>query len=112
MPMWRRQRHSTTPVDALVEACENGLDLPAVMAAACSAVSVTLGGVATAAYVLTEDGANLRLVAGEGPDELDAPQPEGPVHTGDRWLIPLISARRTLGCIVTHAPAYADLGSI
>jgi diguanylate cyclase (GGDEF)-like protein len=110
--MWRRKRQTTTPVDALVEACENGLDLPAVMAAACAAVSASLSGAATAAYVLTDDGANLRLVAGEGVDELDPPEPEGPVHIGDRWLIPLISARRTVGCIVTHAPAYADLGPI
>ena len=77
MPMWRRQRSATTPVDALVEACENGLDLPAVMAAACAAVSMTLSGAVAEAYVLTEDGANLRLVSGEGPDELDAPEPEG-----------------------------------
>ena len=34
------------------------------------------------------------------------------MHTGDRWLIPLISARRTLGCIVAHAPAWADLSGI
>jgi diguanylate cyclase (GGDEF)-like protein len=112
MPMWRRHRRSTAPADALVEACENGLDLPAVMAAACSAVSMSLSGAVTEAYVLTEDGTNLRLVAGEGPDELDAPEPDGPVHTGDRWLIPLISARRTVGCLVTHAPAWTDLGSI
>ncbi|HXD70946.1 MAG TPA: GGDEF domain-containing protein, partial [Gaiellales bacterium] len=110
--MWRRQKQSTSPVDALVEACENGLDLPAVMAAVCKAVSESLSGVATAAYVLTDDGANLRLAAGEGADELDPPEPDGPVHIGDRWLVPLISARRTVGCIVTHAPAYADLSDI
>jgi diguanylate cyclase (GGDEF)-like protein len=112
VPMWRRPRHPARPVDALVEACESGLDLPAVMAAVCTAVSESLSGVATAAYVLTDDGANLRLAAGEGADELDAPEPEGPVHIGDRWLVPLISARRTVGCIVTHAPAYADLSGI
>jgi diguanylate cyclase (GGDEF)-like protein len=112
MPMWRRQKQSATPVDALVEACESGLDLPAVMAAVCKAVSESLSGVATAAYVLSADGANLRLAAGEGADELDPPEPEGPVHIGDRWLVPLISARRTVGCIVTHAPAYADLSGI
>jgi diguanylate cyclase (GGDEF)-like protein len=110
--MWRKRPRVTTPVDALVEACENGLDLPAVMAAACAAVSGTLSGAATSGYVLTDDGVNLRLIAGEGDDELDPPAPDGPVHTGDRWLIPLISARRTVGCIVTHAPAYADLGPI
>ncbi len=110
--MWRRARRAASPVDTLVEACENGLDLPAVMAAACSAVSAMLSGVATAAYVLTDDGVHLRRVAGEGPDELDQPAPDGPVHTGELWLIPLISARRTVGCLVTHAPAYADLGPI
>ncbi len=108
--MWRRRPPATTPADALVEACESGLDLPAVMAAACAAVSGTLSGAATAAYVLTDDGANLRRVAGDGPDELDPPEPEGPMHADGRWLIPLISARRTVGCIVAHAPASADLG--
>ena len=68
----RRWRRPVRRRRALVEACENGLDLPAVMAAACSAVSRSPG-VATAAYVLTDDGANLRLVAGEGAGELDPP---------------------------------------
>ena len=97
-----------------MEACESGLDLPAVMAAVCRTVSGALSGVATAAYVLSDDGAKLRLIAGDGAgvEEIDAPSATSPVHIRDRWLIPLISARRTLGCIVTHAPAYADLSGI
>ena len=81
--MWRRR---PDPFDAglaaLVEACEAGLDLAGVIAAARRAASAAAGGAEASAYVLTDDGANLRLAGGPGADELDPPEPE-PQHIGD-----------------------------
>ncbi len=83
----------------LIGACEAGLDLPGVLSAAGRAVRDALSASSAAAYTLSEDGAQLALVWGEGPTTLAAPGLE-PVLVDGRALLPLISARRSLGCIV------------
>ena len=83
----------------LVAACETGLDLPGVLAAAAEAVRGALGAQSTAVYTLSEGGGELRRMQGDGPATLDVPAPE-PVITGTRALVPLVSARRLLGCII------------
>jgi diguanylate cyclase (GGDEF)-like protein len=83
----------------LIAACEAGRDVPAVLSAACDAVAAALGAATVGAYTATEDGAELSRVSGEGPDTLIAAGLE-PTMSGDRALLPLVSARRSLGCIV------------
>ena len=91
----------------LVDACEAGLDLAGVLAAAAEAVSAALGAGTTAAYALSDDGAELVRMQGEGPDTLPAPGLE-PSLEGDRALLPLVSARRGLGCIVADGVSIPD----
>jgi len=83
----------------LVAACEAGLDLDGVLACARDAVSAALSADGTAAYGPSDDGAELVLRQGDGPTALDAPGLE-PLLEGDRALLPLVSARRSLGCIL------------
>jgi diguanylate cyclase (GGDEF)-like protein len=85
----------------LIGACEAGLDLPGVLTAAGEAVRDALSATSAAAYALSEDGAELALVWGEGPKTLAAPGLE-PVLVDGRALLPLVSARRSLGCIVAE----------
>jgi len=82
----------------LVAACETGLDLPAVLGAAADAVRGALGAASAAVYALSEGGGELTRVQGDGPATLDVPALE-PVITGSRGIVPLVSARRLLGCV-------------
>jgi diguanylate cyclase (GGDEF)-like protein len=83
----------------LIAACEAGRDVPGVLSAACDAVAAALGSSSVGAYTATEDGAQLSKVCGEGPGTLPAAGLE-PTLAGDRALLPLVSARRSLGCVV------------
>jgi diguanylate cyclase (GGDEF)-like protein len=83
----------------LISACEAGLDLPGVLSAASAATANALAAGAISVYSLSEDGAALTLLQGDGPATLDPPGLE-PIVTGNRALLPLVSARRMLGCIV------------
>jgi len=90
---------------ALSRALESGLDLPATLAAACRAVATALDAEHAAAYTLSDDAAMLVRAHGHGPDVLPpATSPEPLVGEG-RTLLPLVSGRRTLGCIVVEAEA-------
>ena len=66
------RRHRPSGLEQLVQACEAGRDLPAILAIACAAVGVDLGSPRVAAYTLSEDGAALVLACGEGPQQLAA----------------------------------------
>jgi diguanylate cyclase (GGDEF)-like protein len=83
----------------LVAACETGLDLPGVLAAAATAVRAALGADSASVYTLSEGGGELTLVQGDGPAALEAPDLE-PVIVDGRGIVPLVSARRLLGCVV------------
>jgi diguanylate cyclase (GGDEF)-like protein len=85
----------------LVAACETGLDLPAVLGAAADAVRGALGAASAAVYALSEAGGELTRVQGDGPATLDVPALE-PVITGSRGIVPLVSARRLLGCVLAE----------
>jgi diguanylate cyclase (GGDEF)-like protein len=76
----------------LVDASETGRDVAGLLAAARAATG------AAAAYVLGEDGSGLRLVSGEGPERIDPPGLE-PETRGGMLLVPLVSARRVVGCL-------------
>jgi diguanylate cyclase (GGDEF)-like protein len=110
------RRRRADPFDAgladLVAACESGVDLAGVLDAARRAASAAAGGTEVSAYAIADDGANLRLVAGPGPDELPVPADPEPRHANEAWAVPLISARRTVGCLVVQAPAGADIGRV
>jgi diguanylate cyclase (GGDEF)-like protein len=85
----------------LIGACEAGLDLAGVLSAAGGAVRDALSASSAAAYTVSGDGAELALVWGEGPETLTAPGLE-PVLVDGRAMLPLVSARRSLGCIVAE----------
>jgi len=89
----------------LVAACESGVDLAGVLEAARRAASAAAGGAEVSAYAIADDGTNLRLAGGPGTEELPIPAKPEPRHAGDAWVVPLISARRTVGCLVVRAPA-------
>jgi diguanylate cyclase (GGDEF)-like protein len=91
----------------LVGACEAGADLAGVLAAAASAAAGALGADGTATYDLSEDGEALVRIAGEGPDVLE-PQGADPVLRDGRAVLPLVSARRVLGCIVATEVTEPD----
>ena len=96
----------------LVAACESGVDLAGVLEAARRAASAAAGGAEVSAYAIADDGTNLRLAGGPGTEELPIPAEPEPRHTGDAWVVPLISARRTVGCLVVRATAGADMGRV
>jgi diguanylate cyclase (GGDEF)-like protein len=105
--MWRRARPAAG-LSELVEACEAGRDLPAILGIACAAVVDALGAAGAAAYTLSDDAAALVRVCGDGPDTLPPPGGEPAVET-DRLLLPMVSARRILGAIVVRVPRERDL---
>jgi diguanylate cyclase (GGDEF)-like protein len=82
----------------LVAACEAGVDLPGVLAAAAAAVRGALGAAAASVYTLSESGGELTRVHGDGPPALEVPGLE-PIIAGARAIVPLVSARRLLGCV-------------
>ena len=112
----RRRRAADATADAglreLVEACEAGLDLAGVLDAARRAASAALGGGEVAAYVLAEDGTGLRRVCGPGADEMPVPDVEDATSRGGVWIVPLVSARRIVGCLVAAAPATAAIAPV
>ncbi|HEY0387400.1 MAG TPA: GGDEF domain-containing protein [Gaiellales bacterium] len=87
-------------VARLVAACEAGADLPALLNAAAAAIAGALGAGTASVYTLTEGGTELIRVQGDGPATLDAPALE-PVLANGRAIVPLVSARRLLGCVLT-----------
>ncbi|MGH3141257.1 MAG: diguanylate cyclase domain-containing protein [Gaiellales bacterium] len=96
----------------LVAACESGVDLAGVLEAARRAASAAAGGAEAAAYAIADDGTNLRLVGGPGVDELAIPAEPEPHHVDGAWVVPLISARRTVGCLLVRAPADAKIDRV
>src|SRR3954447_8098211 len=84
----------------LVAACETGADVPGLLAAAAAAVRGALGAASASVYTSSEGGGELTLAQGDGPPALEIPSLE-PVIAGARATVPLVSARRLLGCIVT-----------
>ena len=111
--MWRRRPDAfEAALGGLIAACDSGVDLAGVLEAARLAASAAADGAEVSAYAIGEDGANLRLAGGSGADELPAPADPQPRHENGAWSVPLISARRTVGCLVVHAPAGADIGRV
>jgi len=94
---------------ALVDACRAGLDLPAVLGIACGAVAAELDAATAAAYTISGDGSALELVAGTGPRTVPPPASLEPALVDARAVLPLVSARRTLGCIVATNPGSTEL---
>jgi diguanylate cyclase (GGDEF)-like protein len=85
---------------ALAAAFEAGLDLPATLATACTAAATALGAPGAAAYTVSEEGGAFVLAAGEGPDRLPPLEDTEPVSGAGRTVLPLVSARRALGCLI------------
>jgi diguanylate cyclase (GGDEF)-like protein len=85
----------------LVAACETGVDALGVLAAAAEAVRGALGAGTVSVYTSSEGGGELKRVQGDGPPALEAPGLE-PVIAGSQAVVPLVSARRLLGCVVAH----------
>ena len=96
----------------LVAACEAGVDLAGVLVAARRAASAAAGGAEASAYAIADDGANLKLVGGPGADELPIPAEPEPQRVDGTWVVPLISARRTVGCLVVRAPEGARIDRV
>jgi diguanylate cyclase (GGDEF)-like protein len=108
--MWSRRPDAyEAGLADLIAACESGVDLAGVLDAARRAASAAAGGAEVSAYAIGEDGANLRLAGGSGADELPVPAGPEPRHEDGAWTVPLISARRTVGCLVVRAPASAEV---
>lgn len=83
----------------LVDACETGLDLAGVLAAACVAARAAGAG-RVSAYAAVDDARTVRRIAGDGPDTL-AVEPGGEIAASPpAVLVPMVSARRTLGCLL------------
>jgi diguanylate cyclase (GGDEF)-like protein len=91
----------------LAEALRSGLELRAVLAAAGRAAAAGFGAEGGAAYVLSDDGSALTLVHGDGPAALPLPGADVAVEDG-RTVIPLVSARRVLGCLIVEATGGED----
>jgi diguanylate cyclase (GGDEF)-like protein len=86
----------------VVEALEAGLDLTAVLESACEAVARELRAGRVSAYTLSEDGAALDRLAGEGPAHLEPVASVEPTVSDRAVMLPLVSARRTLGLILAE----------
>ena len=69
--MWRRSASAgVSNLAPLVDACEAGRDLGAILAIACQTLEDVLPATAAAAYTLSEDAASFNRVCGDGPDQL------------------------------------------
>src|SRR4029079_13452585 len=79
----------------LIAACETGLDLPGVLAAAADAAGAALGAGSVSSYALSEGRDGLARLAGNGPQRLELPGLE-PVTDDGSTLLPLVSAGRVL----------------
>jgi diguanylate cyclase (GGDEF)-like protein len=88
----------------LVAACETGLDLPGVLAAAADAAGAALSAGSVSSYALSEQRDGLALLAGDGPQRLELPGLE-PVTEDGRTLLPLVSAGRVLGGLLAERVA-------
>src|SRR5437764_165794 len=100
--MWRSRRPPPAGLAELVSACEAGRDLRAILEIAARAVEAALGAKAAAAYTLSDDAAALVLVCGAGPGQLPGTVGLDPVAAAGEVRLPLVSARRVLGCIVAR----------
>jgi diguanylate cyclase (GGDEF)-like protein len=90
---------------ALAAALETGLDLPAVLATACAAAAAAAGAAAARAYTVAEDGAAMLLVCGDGSERIAPVTDIEPSVAAGRTMLPLVSGRRVVGCIVADAEA-------
>ena len=88
----------------LVAACETGLNLPGVLAAAADAAGAALGAGSVSSYALSEQRDGLALLAGDGPQRLELPGLD-PVSDDGRTLLPLVSAGRVLGGLLAERVA-------
>jgi diguanylate cyclase (GGDEF)-like protein len=91
----------------LVAACETGLDLPGVLAAAADAAGTALSAGSVSSYALSEQRDGLARLAGDGPQRLELPGLE-PVTDDGRTLLPLVSAGRVLGGLLAERVAEPD----
>src|SRR5579871_3708121 len=82
----------------LADACETGLDLAGVLAAACAAAEAA-GARRASAYAMVDDARTIRRIAGDGPDSLVVGADGGVEPSPPATLVPMISARRTIGCL-------------
>ena len=98
-------RRFTDDLAALCDAFEAGLDLPGTLAAACRAAAGALGVEQVCAYVVSDDGATFVLAAGDGPGRLERTRATDPTVANGRTLLPLVSARRSLGFLVASGEA-------
>jgi diguanylate cyclase (GGDEF)-like protein len=104
--MWRKRASAgTTDLAPLVEACEAGRDLGAILAIACQTLEDALPATAASAYTLSEDAAWFDRVCGDGPDQLPAADTAEPWRADGRLHLPLVSARRVLGCLTVTGAA-------
>lgn len=102
--MWRRTRTPGDGLTELVAACEAGRDLPAILEIATRGVAAAVAAESAAAYTISEDGAAMVRVCGDGPDQLPAAVDIEPVDAPAELRLPLVSARRVLGCLIARKP--------
>ncbi len=109
--MRRSRTSSPALLTELVAACEAGRDLPAILDIACRAVAESLGSDRVAAYTVSADGAAFERVCGSGDDQLAATSNTEPAVDGEVLRLPLVSARRVLGCLTAHAPRRVEIAT-
>jgi diguanylate cyclase (GGDEF)-like protein len=108
----RLRRTSVMPeLQQLVAACEAGLDLPAILTTAATAVGAALDTASVSAYTLSEDGEVFTRVCGRGPDVLPADESTEPQRENGTVRLPMVSARRVLGAIVAEQTREDDLAA-
>ncbi len=98
----RRSNRPAAGLTKLVDACEAGLDLPSILAVAAATVAAELNTDQVSAYTLSEDGAVFVRVHGNGPQQMSATEDTEPVISGRQVRLPMVSARRVLGCMVAE----------
>ena len=109
--MLRRSRSTPAGLEQLVAACEAGLDMQAILTTASAAVGSALCAATVGAYTLSEDGEAFVLAAGSGVEQLPADESTEPAIDGTTVRLPMVSARRVLGCFVSEGARAGNIAT-
>jgi diguanylate cyclase (GGDEF)-like protein len=107
--MLRRSPSTPSGLEQLVAACEAGLDMQAILTTASAAVGAALDAATVGAYTLSEDGEVFVRAAGTGTEQLPAEESTEPVVDGHSVRLPMVSARRVLGCFVAEGARSGNI---
>jgi diguanylate cyclase (GGDEF)-like protein len=91
-------------MEALAGACEAGVDVPGILAAAATAATAAVDGRDASGYLLSGDGRTLHRQSGDGPLDRAAGGALTPSLEGDDLVVPLVAGRRLLGALAVHGP--------